>query len=54
MQQVALLQAAGALSASQGRVIWPTKGRLRDKLWDDYKQNSHSVTNYAATIWQTN
>ena len=47
MQQVALLQAAGALSASQGRVIWPTKGRLRDKLWDDWG------TNRTVTVWQT-
>ena len=41
------LQPAGALSASQGRVMWPTKGRLRDKLWDDWG------TNRTVTVWQT-
>ena len=44
MQQVALLQAAGALSASQGRVMWPTKGR--DKLLDDWGTNR-------VAVWQT-
>ena len=47
MQQIALFQAAGALSASQGRVIWPTNSRLRDKLWDDWG------TNRTVTVWQT-
>ena len=44
--QVTPLQAAGALSASQGGVLWPTKGRLRDKLWDDWG------TNRTVTVWQ--
>ena len=47
MQQVSLLQAAFALSASQGRVVWPTNSRLRDKLWDDWG------TNRTGTLWQT-
>ena len=47
MQQIALFQAAGALSASQGRVMWPTNSRLRDKLWDDWG------TNRTVTVWQT-
>ena len=91
MQQIALLEAAGALSASQGRVMsvmWPANS---DKLWDDsgtnrtftvwqalrphwwqaihtlmhgrlwqtmgwlrHKRNCHRVTNYAATMAQTN
>ena len=45
--QVTPLQAAGALSAVQGGVLWPTKGRLRDKLWDDWG------TNRTVTVWQT-
>ena len=47
MQQIALLQAAGALSASQGRVMsvmWTTNS---DKLWDN------SGTNRTLTVWQT-
>ena len=47
MQQITLLQAAGALSASHGRVVRPTKGLK-------HKQNSHCVTNYGGTFWQTN
>ena len=43
MQQIALLQAAGALSASHGRVVRPTKGLK-------HKQNSHCVTNYGGTF----
>ena len=38
---------AFALSASQGRVMWPTNSRLRDKLWDDWG------TNRTGTLWQT-
>ena len=47
MQQIALLETAGALSASQGRVMsvmWPANS---DKLWDD------SGTNRTFTVWQT-
>ena len=47
MQQVALLQAAVALSASLGRVMSSTKGQLRHKLWDDWG------TNRTITVWQT-
>ena len=47
MQQIALLQAAVVLSASLGRVMSPTKGLK-------HKQNSHCVTNYPGTIWQSN
>ena len=47
MQQVALLQAAVALSASLGRVMSSTKGQLRHKLWDDWG------TNRTVTVWQT-
>ena len=47
MQQVPFLHASGALSASQGRVMWPTKVRLRDKRWDDWG------TNRTVTVWQT-
>ena len=46
MQQVALLQAAVALPASLGRAMSPTEGLK-------HKQNSHCVTNYAGTMWQT-
>ena len=34
------------LSASLGRTMSPTEGLK-------HKQNSHCVTNYAGTIWQT-
>ena len=47
MQQVALLQAAVALSASLGRVMSSTKGQLRHKLWDVWG------TNRTVTVWQT-
>ena len=47
LQQVALLQAAVALSASLGRVMSSTKGQLRHKLWDDWG------TNRTVTVWQT-
>ena len=46
MQQVALLQAAVALSASLGRVMSWTKGQLRHKLWDVWG------TNRTVTVWQ--
>ena len=45
VQQVALLQAAGALSASQRRIMWPTSSRLWQALGSlRHKPNSHFVT----------